>query len=327
MIISICIPTYNRDAKLYKQLSIFYDQLKSHNYKYELIVSDNKSTDKTLAVIKKFKKKFSKLKNVNFVVNINKSNKGFTKNFIRSIDLASGQYSLILSDDDFPKKNFYKKLYEYIAIKKPKGLIFIPLSKRDIILNNKKNYLKKFTKVNQRSGTMSGIMFRTKFISKKNITNKTLYPQIHMSINYYLKFGLHHMKFDKYIHITQERNLVSKFHDYMNRPTDYGVLERFNIIETYYKKNKILFKDFFISFLSMTYWFNDIKYILNNNKNSQNVIYNINKSVFSKVNRKIIFFISNIFIIFLPLRFSGKFRLSFRIFVLRELLKNLVYKN
>ena len=141
MIISICIPTYNRDTKLYKQLSIFYDQLKSLNYKFELIVSDNKSTDKTFAVIKKFKRKFSKLKNVSFVVNINKFNKGFTKNFIKSIDLASGQYSLILSDDDFPKNNFYKKLYEYIAIKKPKGLILIPLSKRDIISQNKKNDL------------------------------------------------------------------------------------------------------------------------------------------------------------------------------------------
>ena len=258
--------------------------------------------------------------------NINKFNKGFTKNLIKTIDLASGQYSLILSDDDFPKKNFYKKLYEYISIKKPKGLIFIPFSKRDIILNNKKNYLKNFKNVYQRSGSMSGIMFRTKFISKKNITNKTLYPQIHMSINYYLKFGLHHMKFDKYIEITEERNLLTKFNDNMNRPTDYGVLERFNIIENYYKKNKILFKDFFISFLSTTYWFNDIKYRLNSNKNSQNAIGNMNKSVFS-TNRKFLFFIANIFIIFLPLKLSGKFRLSFRIFVMRELLKNLVSKN
>ena len=169
-------------------------------------------------------------------------------------------------------------------------------------MNNKKNYLKNFKNVYHRSGSMSGIMFRTKFISKKNITNKTLYPQIHMSINYYLKFGLHHMKFDKYIKITEERNLLTKINDNMNRPTDYGVLERFNIIENYYKKNKILFKDFFISFLSLTYWFNDIKYRLNSNKNSQNAICNINKSVFSKINRKITFFIANVIIIFLPYR-------------------------
>ena len=66
---------------------------------------------------------------------------------------------------------------------------------------------------------------------------------------------------------------------------------------------------------------------LNSNKKGQNAICNINKSVFSKINRKIIFFIANIFIIFLPLKLSGKFRLSFRIFVMRELLKNLVSKN
>ena len=168
---------------------------------------------------------------------------------------------MTLSDDDFPKNNFYKKLYEYIIIKKPKGLIFI-LSLKKMLVIIIKNYLKQFTKVNQRSGTMSGIIFRTKFISKKYISNKTLYPQIHMSINYYLRFGLHHMKFDEYIYLTEERNLISKFKDNMNRPSDYGVLERFNIIDIYYKKKEILFKDFFISFLSMTYWFNDIKYIL-----------------------------------------------------------------
>lgn len=321
MIISICLPTYNRAIKLNKQLTIFYNQLKSINYKYELIISDNNSTDKTSDIIKKFKKKFSKLKNVRFVVNKNKFNLGFTKNFLKTIDLSSGHYSIILSDDDFPKNNFYKKLYEYIIIKKPKGLIFIPLSKKDVISNYKINYLKQFTKVNQRSGTMSGIIFRTKFISKKYITNKTLYPQIHMSINYYLRFGLHHMKLDEYLHFTEERNLVSKFNDNMNRPSDYGVLERFNIIDTYYKKKKIIFKDFFLSFLSMTYWFNDIKYILKNNNNSQNIINNLNKSVFYNINRKVTFFIANIFIIFLPFKFSGKLRLSFRVFVLKELLK------
>ena len=120
MIISICIPTYNRDVKLYKQLSIFYDQLKSLNYKYELIVSDNKSSDKTLAVIKKYKRKFSKLKNVSFVVNINKFNKGFTKNLIKTIDLASGQYSLFLSDDDFPKKIFTKSFMNISQLKSQK---------------------------------------------------------------------------------------------------------------------------------------------------------------------------------------------------------------
>ncbi len=327
MIISICLPTYNRATKLNKQLSIFYNQLQSINHNYELIVSDNNSTDKTLDIIKKFKKKFSKLKNVRFVVNINKLNLGFTKNLLKSIDLATGHYSVILSDDDFPISNFYKNLYEYIMIKKPKGLIFLPLSKKDIISNNNRKNSNKFKRVNQRSGSMSGIMFRTKFFTKKNITKKTLYPQVHISINYYLRFGLHNIEFDRHIQVNQSGNIISKFNDDMNRPNDYGVLERFNIIETFYERKKISFIDFFVSYLSLTYWFNDIKYILKQSYKSQNIQNTLNKAVNIKLHRKIIFFISNILIIFLPLKFSGMFRLSFRLFILRELFKNLVSKN
>jgi glycosyltransferase involved in cell wall biosynthesis len=90
---SICIPQYNRIEFLIRNLEI----LRKQNYRpLEIIISDDQSTDDTLIRLQKIQKDFP----FPIQINVNDKNEGYDRNFRRCLELAHGDYCIILGNDD-----------------------------------------------------------------------------------------------------------------------------------------------------------------------------------------------------------------------------------
>lgn len=94
ILLSICIPTYNRSEILKKSISSLVNQhVFSKSDNIEIVVSDNCSTDDTKFIVEEYIKRFgSKIKYSKTSQNI------FDKNFERALSLGDGEF-LKLSND------------------------------------------------------------------------------------------------------------------------------------------------------------------------------------------------------------------------------------
>ncbi len=90
IILSVCIPTYNRAKTLEKTLSF---NIQYKNDQIEFIVSNNGSADDTELIVQNIKD--SRIKYFN-----NKKNLGYDANIILCSKRAKGKYVLYLSDED-----------------------------------------------------------------------------------------------------------------------------------------------------------------------------------------------------------------------------------
>ena len=89
MLLSICIPTYNRPISLANCLNSFYQQKKINKNDFEICISDNCSKQNITKVIKPFKKKL----NIRF--SKNKKNLGFAMNVLKVSLMAKGKIYLV----------------------------------------------------------------------------------------------------------------------------------------------------------------------------------------------------------------------------------------
>lgn len=91
-LISICIPTFNRCDVLEHCLdSIVKDPVFSSDF--EVVISDNNSTDNTEELVNKYINKFSNVKYYK-----NETNVGGDRNFIYALERAKGEYLKLLND-------------------------------------------------------------------------------------------------------------------------------------------------------------------------------------------------------------------------------------
>lgn len=105
ILLSICIPTFNRDDYLTNTLNSIVNQAK-FPASCEVIISDNNSTDSTRAIGEFFSKKYS---NVRYYRN--GANIGAESNFLKLLDYGYGKYLKLHSD----KACFYEnKLDELV---------------------------------------------------------------------------------------------------------------------------------------------------------------------------------------------------------------------
>lgn len=93
-ILSICIPTYNREFFLKELLESIFDQIPS-NGSVEICISDNASTDNTMEVITNFSKTFKYITYYR-----NKKNLGADKNYLKVVAIAKGKYCWFIGSDD-----------------------------------------------------------------------------------------------------------------------------------------------------------------------------------------------------------------------------------
>jgi len=93
--LSIIIPTYNEKESILKTIEKIIKAIPK-NQKYEIIVSDDNSFDKTWEIVKKYSIK-SKNKNIKTLRRM--SNKGLTPAVIDGYKLAKGNYFLVIDAD------------------------------------------------------------------------------------------------------------------------------------------------------------------------------------------------------------------------------------
>lgn len=118
MDISILMPTYNHEKYIAKAIESVL--LQKTNYKWELLINDDCSTDSTREIAKKYESLYpDKIKLV-----FPEQNQGLLKSYKRLLELSKGSFIAILESDDFwnDNSNLQKKI-DYL-IKQPEyGLI------------------------------------------------------------------------------------------------------------------------------------------------------------------------------------------------------------
>ena len=105
MLISICIPTYNRTQSLLNCLNSLCLQTNSN---FEVCISDNCSDYNIDELIEPFKKKL-KLK-----FSKNEKNLGAALNFLKVASMAKNEFIWFLGDDDLLKPNAVEHLSKLI---------------------------------------------------------------------------------------------------------------------------------------------------------------------------------------------------------------------
>jgi len=120
ILLSIAIPTYNRDEYLYRCLSYLFAQCISQHSLIEIIVSDNGSTDKTFDVVSHFIKKGL---NIQYIKN--NENKGMDFNFSQCYLKSKGNYIVTFSDDDIFFPGAIEKILTIIKENKNYGVIHL----------------------------------------------------------------------------------------------------------------------------------------------------------------------------------------------------------
>lgn len=95
VLVSVIVVTYNHELYIREALQSIVDQ--KVNFKYEVIVANDASTDGTLKIIHEFEKNYPEI----FVVQNNEKNLGILNNVIKLTSLVSGKYFAILDGDDY----------------------------------------------------------------------------------------------------------------------------------------------------------------------------------------------------------------------------------
>jgi hypothetical protein len=93
-LLSICVPTYNRSRYLASLLEGLAAQLAAFPYPYELVISDNASTDDTPAVVARFLDRLP-IRAIRHAETI-----GCYPNVVFAMTQARGRYMMYLADDD-----------------------------------------------------------------------------------------------------------------------------------------------------------------------------------------------------------------------------------
>lgn len=120
ILLSICIPTYNRPGHLENCLeSILISKQNCKNFKFEVCISDNGSKYNIPQIVRKYSKKMS----IKF--NRFNRNKGITVNFLKAVSLASGEFVWTIGNDDLLLPSTLRKIKNLLITYKDVDYFFI----------------------------------------------------------------------------------------------------------------------------------------------------------------------------------------------------------
>ena len=155
---SIAMATYNGCRYLREQLNSLCEQTVPF---YELVISDDCSTDSTVEIIKEYAKKF----NVKLLTPDN--NLGPNKNFENAIRACEGDYIMICDQDDIWMKNKIETCLHYIhGVENKKGNSVPILISSETICFNDNNV------INSSSYSCSGIETDYQYFILNNLRNQ-----------------------------------------------------------------------------------------------------------------------------------------------------------
>lgn len=124
IILSICIPTYNRDWCVKEQIERIEQCPESIKQDVEFIISDNCSTDNTESVARDAVHSDLGIK---YTYVRNTENEGMDGNFVQCFNLSKGKYVWLLGDDDYLNIQILPNLLELLK-KDEYGLVHISQS-------------------------------------------------------------------------------------------------------------------------------------------------------------------------------------------------------
>ncbi len=176
--VSVCIPVYN--TQNYIQGTI--ESILNQTFKdFELIISDNNSTDKTVEKIKEFKD--DRIKIIQ-----NKINVGMVKNWNILLENSRGEYIQFVCADDILEKDCLERKVEVLNKNKDMSLVFSStkiidkngkcllvrkLGNKDKIFNGQK-FGKKSFRCRNIYGEPSNVMFKRNISKEIGIFNEKL---------------------------------------------------------------------------------------------------------------------------------------------------------
>ena len=107
ILLSICIPTYNREKYLSQSLDELFAQVDAYKQYLEILISDNCSSDGTRELV------LSKIAGRDIPVKYyrNEENIGGNNNFVKVINYSSGRYIYMMGDDDIIAPNFLQTMF------------------------------------------------------------------------------------------------------------------------------------------------------------------------------------------------------------------------
>lgn len=115
-LVTIMIPVYNREKLIEETLECALNQDFDN---YEVVVVDNKSTDKTFEILQQYAKKYKNIK-----IFQNEENLGPVKNWKVGIEKAQGKFLKILWSDDQISKDFLKETVPILERNDDVGFVF-----------------------------------------------------------------------------------------------------------------------------------------------------------------------------------------------------------
>ena len=105
MILTICIPTYNRCTQLKNNLELLCAYITKNNCEKEigLFISDNHSQDGTLRMLSEIK---TQNPDILFIYHTNEDNIGASKNLVNLFKCCPTPYIMLLGDDDYISEEY-----------------------------------------------------------------------------------------------------------------------------------------------------------------------------------------------------------------------------
>ena len=170
IVLSICIPSFNRGDKAYNNI---INILRSDfDEEIQIVISDNGTENET----KEFYNKIREIEDSRVLYHRYEKNQGFAINICKCIEIASGKYALILSDEDYINLEqlnylvnflkYYKKSFSIIRTNTDfqSKVPFVGIAEKGI------ESLRKFMLT---SNYVSGMIFNRDLLSKLNLINIT----------------------------------------------------------------------------------------------------------------------------------------------------------
>lgn len=154
--LSICIPTYNRAARLATCLNSIVSQL-PQDKSIEIWISDNASTDNTREIAQEYTQNYPFIHYWR-----NSENIGGDRNFVKALQLGNGKFIKLQGDDDYYLPGTIDVMLNALKQNEDCGLLFINMRGRSSAVRRGKGHSAYLRETTMLSGHISVIVFQRK---------------------------------------------------------------------------------------------------------------------------------------------------------------------
>ena len=176
--VDIIIPVYNSQEFINKTINSVFRQTYK---KWKIIIIDDASTDNTIKLLEKIRKKYKERRKIVILKNNINSGQAFSRN--RGLKYSKSKFVTFLDSDDFWDKNKLKKQINFM-LKYNYDFTYCDYKS---IKNNKIKIIKTPNFFNYKNFTKNTSIATSAMIIKKKILKNILFPDLRLCEDYYFK--------------------------------------------------------------------------------------------------------------------------------------------